>query len=740
MGLKELKEQYPILGDVTAAPHLLGFPAYMSPFAEKTSSARLGMFSSHLNQGQVIVGAEFPHCFTGFEDDYGTYAFNSTARKDMIEVLEVIPKYRDVQTPQGIATNPLRTVIFRNESTGEIDCFDIKRYFQGTSGFGFEYQMVNDNLVRPGNHIPPETVIAQSPSFKNGHYCYGTNLNTLYLTSPETLEDSIIISESAAAKLETIEIHKIVINIKQADRPLNLYGDENMMRLIPDIGMTVNKEGILCAFRGVSTTTCAADTDPEVITTVQNMGDTLYYVKPGTRVVDVDFIYQKQRLTSQYHQAVQYKEHAQKYWENILRTYANLKQAAHQKFKLTGNPAHQLRITAKFDELVSMALRRLIAMGGQVPPEFQVNNTEMLGENNQVVEFVQMVITVAVPHKVQPGSKLSDRQGSKGVVSAIIPDHMMPVDDYGFVAHVIIASNSPVSRMNMGQLYEPDINRIAEFVRRRVEAEYKSGNPLVAFNTLYEWYKDISPETAKLTIEDFTSDAKKAAHVRFVIQNGVFNHILPYSANITHLNVDRWGEKWNAPLSAVTFKILDEAGELKTVRTVEDDMSIGGKYTLFLCKRPEATSAGVGYVSHHAIPTKPGSSARLQSPVKMTPVKILGEDEGRLARSGCRAEAVVRLMNLNANSLRCGVEKVVQTIATHPNPTTIGRIDVSNEDLANSCAPTSIYHYETSALGLETRQTVATDIPPPDLKYAEDVLQVNKASMSDLPGNDSEED
>ena len=62
------------------------------------------------------------------------------------------------------------------------------------------------------------------------------------------MEDSIIFSDVAAAKLTSPLIKPVEIMINENDIPLNLYGNDDMYKTIPDIGEDI-KDSILIALR-----------------------------------------------------------------------------------------------------------------------------------------------------------------------------------------------------------------------------------------------------------------------------------------------------------------------------------------------------------------------------------------------------------------------------------------------------------------------------------------------------------
>lgn len=65
------------------------------------------------------------------------------------------------------------------------------------------------------------------------------------------------------------------------------------------------------------------------------------------------------------------------------------------------------------------------------------------------------------PHPLQPGDKLSNRHGTKGVVSRIVPDNDMPCLPDGTPVEIVYSFLALHTRANLGQLMEAAASRIA---------------------------------------------------------------------------------------------------------------------------------------------------------------------------------------------------------------------------------------------------------------------------------------
>lgn len=66
-----------------------------------------------------------------------------------------------------------------------------------------------------------------------------------------------------------------------------------------------------------------------------------------------------------------------------------------------------------------------------------------------------------IDHQVEPGDKLSNRHGSKGVVSRILPDEQMPRLPNGAPVELLFSGILLPGRLNIGQLWEAVLGRLA---------------------------------------------------------------------------------------------------------------------------------------------------------------------------------------------------------------------------------------------------------------------------------------
>lgn len=719
-----LKRDYPYLSNVNADPRLIGYPAVLNPFVQFNSASRLYMWTSHRTQSLVIKGSEFPDCFSGFEKEDSQYTFDSSRRDQDVEILKVFPKYQSMRGGVGGNNSPHLMVLHRGLRDNKIGCFPIDRYFKITDGFGHVNKWHNiPSALTENSYLTKDTKLITSPAMKGSKYCVGLNANVAYMPVHQVIEDAVVVSESFAQKLESDEFRTIVINIRQDVRPLDLYYKNGESKFLPDIGEVVRDDGILCAFRPVSTTTCAADTDPMSLREVETTRDIVFEAPPGAEIVDIDFYVNNQCRIHSYPQVQKYLDSIEVYWRTIYDFY---KQSVHNKFQMTG----------RFNTLVTKALKQLVALGKRHGIPAALADTrrkiEFEGMNGHPVEFIQAVVTYRATRHATVGFKVAGRAGNKGVIGEIRKDSEMPVDDFGVRADIIIDPASVTARMNEGQHWEQGINRISEFVRRRAKNVYDTGNIDLAYDVLLEWYNDVNPNYAQLVRAQHPEQAQRKKHLEDVFADFIKLHIPPFLQTLGNLDVFlEWCNKWEVPRSPVTYVVRGRNGENPRTERTECNVDIGREMFEVLAKIPHGTSCGIAFESHLGTPIKPGKEAKHSSPVSRSPIRM-GEDENRVMNMDMPAGEVERLMRLYAKSPISGVNNMISALLTEEYPTQIRRIAVSNDELSRGNTVLGTFHHETSVLGIDTRNTATDKLPPENLSAGDDILFMDTADLSDL--------
>jgi DNA-directed RNA polymerase beta subunit len=685
------------LDNTTANIRLIGIPAIFNPFAAQTSSARSDMFGSHLQQVPVLMTPDFPRIYTGAEIELGKYTFNTTNRTQDIQVIACIPKYVPISNGERIACNPSMAVIYLGLEDHKVYVMYVNNFTLGSDGYGYTNRLHNKHLLTPGMLIEKDTVLQSSPTQEGHMYKYGLNLNVAYMTLHQTIEDAMLVSESAAKRMETESFHTVRVPIQQTAVPLNLYGDDSQYKIFPDIGESVREDGIMLATRAIRTHTYIEDMRADNLKVARPMHDRCIYADDGT-VVDITVhIPRKSKIDATlYGQILKYHNSSLIYYESIVDVY---KQVTRDR----------LALSSEFRSLVAIAMGRLIAAGKQIHGVPNTRNACLAERGSRQLDTPYIEITYMNKRTAQLGFKITGRDGAKGVIAQILPDDEMPVDDYGIRADVVIDPTSPIKRMNGGQLYEADINRCSEFVRRRIMEIYEA-QPHLAFTTLLEYYNDINPNYAKLVENTLVSEKQKMAHVSECIREGIYLHIPPFLNTMQDVSILTYlANKWNVPTSPVSYVVTDGHGN-KTIERTNCNVSIGEKYILVLCKIPEPAASGISYVSHNGLPVKMPPHVRVASRLSKNSIRF-GEDEGRVIAMDGLMEEWMRLIGLQAHST-VGVGMTVKQILESDDPLNIGRFNISTDAVQGTNVAINQYHTMCSVIGLET---VDVDVPPIEL-------------------------
>ncbi len=393
------------LDNTKADIRLIGMPNLLNSFSQFDSASRVSMFNHHTSQTMVLNKPEFNKIFTGVENKLLDFTFDHSKREYDCEIVAIIPKYEPSVIENWQENCPqLYVIVLTLEPNGvrHLDYFTIDRYFMGNNGFGWIPEFENRHRIVVGEILDKGTPITHSPTVMNDQYAIGTNMNIVYGSFPETIEDAFIISESAAKKLQTTQVSQIVLNCRQDRRPLNLNGDEYVDKFLPDIGSKVRSDGALCAFRPVHWTTTVADSDPEALREPLPLQDDIIYIEPEAKIVDLTFNINRNKINNCYDQARFYMQNNTKCWEGIYATYL--------KFK------GRYKLTPKMSTLVTTSIYRMIAQGARVPSlenEFrkEMRNFDIEGSNRQMVDFLQCVVTYTVPRSIHNGDKITDSHG-----------------------------------------------------------------------------------------------------------------------------------------------------------------------------------------------------------------------------------------------------------------------------------------------------------------------------------------
>ena len=214
----------------------LTYPRYIN-------SMRSTMFTSHLKQFLTPLNPDFPYVFTNAENLVGKHSSGYKKIDNPCKVFRKCVKYEDIiETP-----NTYKLFIF-DEKLQQFDVVERKEIEDLTENFGFQYQNEFIDSLEEGDTIDIDSVLFKSSSYdKDMNYRYGKNAVMMYTLDPYTSEDAAVVRRGFIEKFNTIETEIISIKLNDNDFLINLFGDDDNYRPIPDIGEKVT--GIIASIR-----------------------------------------------------------------------------------------------------------------------------------------------------------------------------------------------------------------------------------------------------------------------------------------------------------------------------------------------------------------------------------------------------------------------------------------------------------------------------------------------------------
>lgn len=422
----------------------------MQPFKPANSGSRALMYSVHSEHLMVPNHGEVPIIQTGYENEFGRNSSSHVVNESDYVVLHKINKFEGKEDHYYL--------IVQDVHTGVYDIIERISYNYNTESYGFLWNNDRIDRLKVGDTLKRGEILKTSIGFDEyGNKMNGVNLTTLYLSCAQNMEDSIIISESAAKKLETSLVKNTPITINDNDILLNLYGNETLYKTFPDIGEEV-KGGIFCSIRRMENENILFSMSQ------QNLRDSMLSdrnILMEGRVADINVYCNNPEALGDSH----YNAQLFYYYNQNLRLCKEINDIV-GPLAMTSHLSYRLK---KF-----YGRCRDIIAGKQFFKEKLFNH-------------VIMEVTVIQNLPMEPGDKMADRYGGKGVVSMVLPDELMPVLETGRRVDVIKNQSTCINRENIGQLHEQSLS----FIGMRIIDHFKLGYmsyPEMA----YMWYKFVS--------------------------------------------------------------------------------------------------------------------------------------------------------------------------------------------------------------------------------------------------------
>ena len=470
-------------------PHYFLGEDLLTPNVNKCDGSRVNMFVSHTAQFLTQNKAELPRVFTRFENQIAKYSHGTgyTQLK------------ADVTFLGCVEFNENDKYFFFLHEDESVDVFHHTSTTRLTENYGFKNILKFDEGLEMGDMVEAGTLLARNNMYDDSlNMKYGVNLSAIFLPKDGlTFEDGIILSESGAAKFEHTSVTEAVITLNNNDVLVNTYGTKDRYQPFPMIGEMI-KGRVLAARRRINYNTILNDFKENSNSIEQT--DTCFFFDGVVENIeifsnfadkDLEYSYNAPILELLKHQRAKYKE-----IEEMI-----------DGFKESG-------WTLKDD--VGYLYRKAVDYNSGV--KFSQDRSEFEGA---IIRF-----TIREDHPIYKGSKITGRYGNKGVISAIIPDDLMPRTEDGRVPDVVLNPLGVVGRMNVGQNYEHELTFIADEFTRMCGDDDK-----MLFQCVLDFYELLQSGQADQIREGVKSKQQIAAYCKEVREQGLLIHQPPYFGN-----------------------------------------------------------------------------------------------------------------------------------------------------------------------------------------------------------------
>ena len=439
--------------------HMLG-KGLLQPFNNTNSGSRKIMHGVHRDHVFPLMNGEKAIIETGYEIRFGDLSSSVLSTDANYRVVAKISKF-------SFSPNHHYWLIVEDVANKRLDYIERISYEYITEEYGFLYNNTYIDSLHPGDIIQKDTIVQKSLAFDEyNNRKDGVNFNVLYMSLDQNMEDSIIISKSAADKLKSPLIKPVEIMINENNIPLNLYGNDQVYKCIPDIGEEI-KNNILIALRKEKKEETVFTESVDRLRKIM-MSDEKKLLTG--RVIDVNIYCNNPENLDKYHNG-QFKM----YYNELQRMSSEIVSV------VTTYVAQGYSISYDLEQLFANSKRTM-------------NHDQYI--DKKPFSNIILKVTVLEEKELQEGDKASNRYGGKGVVSKIVPTEQMPLygEDNERV-DIIFNTYTMYNRQNPGQVLELSINHIGHCIIQYIKKNRLDINS--AFSMIIDFLQIVVPEQAE---------------------------------------------------------------------------------------------------------------------------------------------------------------------------------------------------------------------------------------------------
>lgn len=466
------------------------FPGYIN-------STRTQMFTSHLKQILNILYPQFPFVFTGAENTVGENSSGYKKADGDLEVIKKIVKYGD------IIDNPFYYFMFVfNRKKNRYELLYRQEVEDLTEDFAYMYNNETLDNYLEGDVIPDGTVIYKSYSYDEYmNYCYGINAVVEYVLDPWTSEDAAVISDVFSEAMSSIKVKDNDIGINNNEIPLNIYGDKDNYKIMPDIGEACKPSIIVT--RPLYNDQVYYDMKSDNLFTIKD-GDRCFYTNGrNSKIIDYDIFCNNDDIKDNVFnkQILKYLKSQDRFWKDIKNVCQMIRKSG---FEYTQDIEYIYKRCKEFLDYKKKWINKNDNGFGNIEIHAKTFRVEPLGV----------------------GGKFTGRMGNKSVVSKVVPVDEMPYTDTGKRIHVKLNLLAIVNRTTGFVPHEMMINFILGKTRERMATLKTRDEKESLLFEIVEMLNKKQKESMYLTYKNLSSE-KKDDYIDKCINEGIHIHEIP---------------------------------------------------------------------------------------------------------------------------------------------------------------------------------------------------------------------
>lgn len=597
------------------------------PYSSANSGVRKLMHSIHQTHGFSLIHGEKALNETGYEIKYGDQSSSIFTYDHPVVVLYKIPKF-------SFNPNHHYFLIVQDIDTGALDVVERVSYKHVTESYCYLYNNEYLDSLNVNDMIPANRVIRSSTSYDEyGNRKDGRNLRTGYIGTLKNTEDSLIISDEAAPLFDAPLLHIVEYIMNENDIPINYYGGEDLIKIMPDIGEMV-KNGITCAFRKERKDEFFYSQDYHRM--MQLMMSDERRLAEGT-VVDINIRCNNPDLLESdayYAQIYAYWKEQKRFASTLVTILSQL-----QNFKK------------------SYKLEKMYGQAKDILKDKQYLE-------GKVFSNIKIEIAVLEENHLNVGDKLANRYGGKGVVSEIRPKHLMPkiegTDEY---LDIICNQATMTNRENVGQNMESSINHISEGIVNYIKMGIL--DPQECIDMIRDFYELNSKELAKEfeTYMKYRTEEEMQFYIEAVCEKGCIDiSTKPISEPMTIDKIALMYEKFPfVKQNWMTTPIKSSTGKIRYTRSRRPIVT--GKVFMYRLKqfaKEKFSATALSAVNITNENTKSKAARNFKEPFPSTPIKYGSMESDDMAHMGI--EYVIS--NVMVHSLSPHARRLVEQMYT----------------------------------------------------------------------------